>query len=184
MGLTGSSHYITIPDFIKICTYFKHPPPDDIMNFTVVTSVVPTSDVLLIFNNPTAESSVKLLSQLSEESKLRSSQENSANTGGSSGGANRSDHQGATGSEGGSRSKSGSKGGEVDESYINSGESKSLGWALGRRGEGGGAGREKEREEHEREKYGSGGGGGGTELEREKLGGIVLLLKIFLQYYY
>ena len=123
MGLTGSSHYITIPDFIKICTYFKQPPPDDIINFTVVTSVVPTTDVLLIFNNPRVESSVKLLSQLSETSKLRSSQENSASPGGSGeGGHNNSSHRGTSDRK--SSSKKSGKGGEVDESYINSGESK------------------------------------------------------------
>lgn len=123
MGLTGSSHYITINDFIKICTYFKHPPPEDIIRFTLVTSTVPTSDVLLLFNNPKVEASMKLLTRLTKES--RGSQENLAGSGGpgGSGGGRSFDGKGASGKGRGERGTP-SKGGEVDESYINSGESK------------------------------------------------------------
>ena len=129
MGLTGRSHYITIPDFIKICNYFKHPPPDDIINFTHVTSVVSTSNVLLLFNNPRVEGSVKLLTRLSEESKLRGlgSQENLTSGGGSGGTRGKKDDQLGANGEGRSGAKVERKGGEVDESYINSGESEWIG---------------------------------------------------------
>lgn len=125
MGLTGSSHYITIPDFIKICNYFKHPPPEDIIRFTLVTSVVSTSDVLLLLNNPRVEASVKLLTRLSEESKAKGlgSQENLTGRGSSGGAGGRKDDQSGATDEGGSGTKRERKGGEVDESYINSGES-------------------------------------------------------------
>ena len=125
MGLTGSSHYITIPDFMKICNYFKRPPPDDIINFTLVTSVVSTSDVLLLFNNPRMEASIKLLTRLSEESKLKGfgSLENLTGGGSSGGARGKKDDKPGANSEGGSGSKTEKKGGEVDESYINSGES-------------------------------------------------------------
>ena len=123
MGLTGSSHYITINDFMKICTYFKHPPPEDVLRFTLVTSVVPPNEVLMIFNNPEAESSRKLLARLSEESKLKSAQESLMGSGAAGGsGGHKKGTEGATG-VGGSSGKRASKGGEVDESYINSGES-------------------------------------------------------------
>ena len=127
MGLTGSSHYITINDFVKICTYFKHPPPEDITRFTIVTSTVPTSDVLLLFNNPKTSACVKLLTRLTKESKLKSSQENSASGGGSGrrAGGHSSEGERASG-KGRGGGGTPNKGGEVDESYINSGESKCI----------------------------------------------------------
>ena len=88
---------------------------------------MPTSDVLLIFNNPKSDASAKVLTRLSQESKRRSAQENSAGSGGGAGsggsaGGRKFDGKGASGKE---RSGGGTpgKGGEVDESYINSGES-------------------------------------------------------------
>lgn len=64
---------------------------------------------------------MKLLTRLTKESEMRSSQENFA-SGGGSGGSNSFDGKGASDKgkgDGGTPSK-----GEVDESYINSGESK------------------------------------------------------------
>ena len=82
------------------------------------------NDVLLLFNNPKTGASMKLLTRLTEESKMKSSQENSANGGGSgrSAGGHNIDAKGAS-SKGRGGSRTPSKGGEVDESYINSGES-------------------------------------------------------------
>ena len=79
--------------------------------------------MLLIFNNPKVESSIKLLTRLTQESKIRSSQENLASGGGRDARGHNSGRKGASG-KGGSSGTRASKGGEVDESYINSGESK------------------------------------------------------------
>ena len=90
-----------------------------------MTSTVATSDVLLMFNNPGAEASVRLMARLSEESKTRGlgSQENLGGGGGSGSSRRNKDEQpGGAGSGGSGGAKKGSKG-EVDESYINSGES-------------------------------------------------------------
>lgn len=67
---------------------------------------------------------MKLLTQLTKESEMKSSQENLA-SGGSRGSAG-SHSFNSKGASGKGRDSGGtpSKGGEVDESYINSGESK------------------------------------------------------------
>ena len=52
LGVTGSSHYMTIPNFTRICSYFKHPPPDILMKFDFVTSKLDPEVVLPIFNDP------------------------------------------------------------------------------------------------------------------------------------
>ncbi len=64
MGLTGSSHYITISDFFKICRYFKHQPPEKLSNFQFVTSAVSTDDVLEMFNHPESARGQELLERL------------------------------------------------------------------------------------------------------------------------
>ena len=86
---------------------------------------MPTSDVLLLFNNPKVEASVKLLTRLTKESEMKGSQENLAGSSGPGGsrGGHSFDGKGASGKGRGERGTP-SKGGEVDESYINSGESK------------------------------------------------------------
>ena len=71
MGLTGSSHYITISDFVKICTYFRHPPPKNIVKFDFITSAISSEEVVKIFNDPSNEASQKLLSQLSAEAEVK-----------------------------------------------------------------------------------------------------------------
>ncbi len=52
LGLTGSSHYITVSDFFTICHYFKQQPPNILMNFRFVNSGISSEDVLEMFNNP------------------------------------------------------------------------------------------------------------------------------------
>ena len=64
LGLTGSSHYITIPDFFKICRYFKHTPPEKLSSFQFVTSAVSTDDVLVMFNQPESDRGRELLVRL------------------------------------------------------------------------------------------------------------------------
>ena len=68
---------------------------------------------------------MKLLTQLTKESEMKSSQENLASSGGAGGNARGHNFDGK-GASGKGRGNGGtpSKGGEVDESYINSGESK------------------------------------------------------------
>ena len=71
LGLNGSSHYITVSDFLKICTYFKRPIPDFIHKFDFITSNLLPKNVLKLFNDPDAVASKDLLSQLSEEAVKR-----------------------------------------------------------------------------------------------------------------
>lgn len=71
LGLNGSSHYITVPDFIKICNYFKRQAPSFVTKFDIVTSVLSPESVLQLFNDPDNPASQILLSQLSEEAGKR-----------------------------------------------------------------------------------------------------------------
>jgi len=71
LGLNGSSHYVTISDFVKICTYFKRQAPALVGKFDFVTSDLSPSEVLHLFNDPETTSSKELLSQLSEEAVKR-----------------------------------------------------------------------------------------------------------------
>ncbi len=64
LGLTGSSHYITVSDFFTICHYFKYKPPEVLMNFRFVRSSVPTDDVLEMFNQPQGVRGRELLQTL------------------------------------------------------------------------------------------------------------------------
>ena len=74
LGLTGSSHYVTISDFVKICTYFKRKAPALVGKFDFVSSDLDPQDVLHLFNDPDTSTSKNLLSQLSEEMGRRASQ--------------------------------------------------------------------------------------------------------------
>ena len=48
--VTGASHFVGIVDFIKICKYFKTPPPDNLTKFYAISSEVNPDDVLRSFS--------------------------------------------------------------------------------------------------------------------------------------
>ena len=73
LGLNGSSHYVTISDFVKICTYFKRQAPALVGKFDFVSSDLDPTEVLCLFNDPDTSTSKNLLSQLSEEVEKRES---------------------------------------------------------------------------------------------------------------
>ena len=73
LGLNGSSHYVTISNFVKICTYFKRKPPALVGKFDLVSSDLDPKEVVCLFNNPDMSTSKKLLSQLSQEMKKQES---------------------------------------------------------------------------------------------------------------
>lgn len=50
LKVVGSSHYVTILDFIKICKYFKHPPPESLAKFCFITSLMDPEDVVKSFS--------------------------------------------------------------------------------------------------------------------------------------
>ena len=52
MGLhvTGSSHYVKITDFVKICNYFKATPPENVVKFCFISSQQEVKEVLKSFN--------------------------------------------------------------------------------------------------------------------------------------
>ena len=47
--VTGASHFVGIVDFIKICNYFKTPPPDNLTKFYTISSEVHPDDVVRSF---------------------------------------------------------------------------------------------------------------------------------------
>ena len=71
LGLTGSSHYITVADFIKICGYFRRSIGSFIANLDLIMSTHAPGDVLKMFNDPDDTSSQVMLNQLSEEAGQR-----------------------------------------------------------------------------------------------------------------
>lgn len=71
IGLTGSSHYVTIPDFMKICVYFKKTPSDYILKLDLILSSHAVDDVLRMFNDPNSQFSRDLLSRLTKEREER-----------------------------------------------------------------------------------------------------------------
>ena len=71
LGLNGSSHYVTISDFVKICTYFKRQAPALVGKFDFVSSDLDPEEVLHLFNDPDTKSSKELLDQLSQEAVKR-----------------------------------------------------------------------------------------------------------------
>ena len=52
MGLhvTGSSHYVKITDFVKICNYFKANTPENVVKFCFISSQLEVEEVLKSFN--------------------------------------------------------------------------------------------------------------------------------------
>lgn len=71
LGLTGSSHYITVTDFIKICGYFRRSIGSFIANLDLILSTHAPGDVVRMFNDPGSAASRALLSRLSEEAGQR-----------------------------------------------------------------------------------------------------------------
>ena len=49
LNVTGSSHYMTIVDFVKICKYFKIVAPDSLSHFSFITSDLEVEEVLQSF---------------------------------------------------------------------------------------------------------------------------------------
>ena len=49
LNVTGSSHYMTIVDFVKICKYFKILAPDSLSHFSFITSDLEVEEVLQTF---------------------------------------------------------------------------------------------------------------------------------------
>lgn len=64
IGLTGSSHYITVSDFIKICNYFRKPVEGFVPKLDLIMSSQSPDDILRLFNDPDHPASRDLLSQL------------------------------------------------------------------------------------------------------------------------
>ena len=67
IGLTGSSHYITVSDFIKICNYFRKPVESFVPKLDLVMSSQSPSEILCMFNDPDTQASGDLLSRLTKE---------------------------------------------------------------------------------------------------------------------
>lgn len=64
IGLTGSSHYITVTDFIKICNYFRKPVEAFVSKLDLIMSSQSPDDIVRMFNDPGAKASGELLSWL------------------------------------------------------------------------------------------------------------------------
>lgn len=67
IGLTGSSHYITVSDFIKICNYFRKPIESFVPKLDLIMSSQSPTEILCMFNDPDARASGDLLSRLTKE---------------------------------------------------------------------------------------------------------------------
>ena len=55
LKVVGSSHYVSILDFIKICRYFKRPPPESLAKFCFITSQMEPEDVVKLFSGSGAQ---------------------------------------------------------------------------------------------------------------------------------
>lgn len=87
IGLTGSSHYVTVLDFIKICIYFKAVPDAYISKLDLILSLHPVEDILRLFNNPNSPFSQDLLTRLTKERGERKDAGGAGNIPGIGGGA-------------------------------------------------------------------------------------------------
>ena len=51
LPITARSHYLTVPDFIKVCQYYGRTPPRNLSNFACISSQHNPAEVLKNFNS-------------------------------------------------------------------------------------------------------------------------------------
>ena len=50
LPITARSHYLTVDDFVRLCHYYKKPPPSNLASFTLVSANDNPAEVLKTFN--------------------------------------------------------------------------------------------------------------------------------------